>query len=688
MHARAITGCTAVLLSLAVFIGTAPAQERGIVNNATSPHAVMRSVNLGDVRWTDGFWADRFTVVRESTIPALWEYFGEPRMHHWKNFRKAAGLEEGGHVGTGWNDGDFYKWMEAVSHVYHVTQDPTLDRWLDEIIPVIAKAQQPDGYIHTHNQLKGIPPFYSLRHHELYDMGHLMTAACMHYRATGKTTFLAIATKNADMLCRTFLRDDPRLWPFGFNPSQIMGCVELYRTTGERRYLDLAMRFIENRGKTEPGTTISMEESAKHNHEGGTDVIQDRTPLREETEAVGHAVTATYLYTGAADAVMETGDIDLKAALDRIRGDIVRRKMYLHGGTAPLHRGMSIHHDDVHEAFSDAYHLPNRTGYNETCANIGLAMFNWRLLLMSGDAQYMDLVERVFYNGGISGLSLDGKQFLYTNVLRRYGEDVPLLNQDRRYRMTTQPSYCCPPQLARTIAKMHGYTYTTGDDAVWVHLYGANVLDTRLAKGQTVKLRQETRYPWEGDIRLTIEAAPSIPLSVKLRIPGWADGARITVNGRPVRTGTEPGSYAEVRRVWRSGDVLNLHLPMEVRMIRANPLVEETRNQVAVMRGPLVYCLESKDQPEGVDVMDVIVPHDIRWTPRYMPDLLMGVTVLDARAKALRDPEWSGAPYNDPHLYKALDNPDLRPVDIRLIPYCTWSNRGPSRMTVWMPVDW
>ena len=665
----------------------AVAQERAILDNSESPHSRLRSVDLDDVKWTDGFWADKFNVVKDVTIPKMWEYFHTDIGHHWINFRIASGLDEGPWKGRSWHDGDFYKWLEAMAYVYQVTGDAKLDRWMDEVVEVIGKAQEPDGYLSTHVILESPERFQDLHEHELYNMGHLMTVACIHHRVTGKTSLLKTARKTGDFLYATFKNGKPELAPFGFNPSNIMGAVELYRTTGDKKYLELANIFINNRGTSKVGETITREQAKAHACLPCTDRTQDRVPLRQETEAVGHAVTATYLYCGAADAHMETGDQGLMSALDRIWHDVTRRKMYIHGGVGPFTHGLSIRHDVVGEAFGDAYFLPNRKCYCETCANIGFAMWNWRMLNITAEAKYADVMERVLFNSGISGLGLDGDSFLYTNVLRRFGNDVPMDRSDRSKRWKERTGYCCPPQLARTIAQMHGYCYSTSHETLWVHFYGGNTLETTLPDEIPVKLRQTTDYPWNGAVRLTLESAPDKAFNLKLRIPRWAVGATVRVNGRLAETELDPGRYATLRRSWTAGDTVELDLPMRVRLMEANPLVEETRGQAAVMRGPVLYCLESVDLPEGVRVADVRLPKDIELKDRFDKDLLGGITVLEGQAVYRTDAEWSEQPYDAELLYREITNVDARSLELRLVPYHVWLNRGISQMSVWLPFD-
>ena len=629
------------------------------------PFARLKDVETGAVRWTDGFWADRFELCRGTIIPSMREALEEPKNAAFlENFHVAAGLKQGEHRGTKWSDGDCYKWMEAAAHVYGITGDEDLARQLDELIDVIAKAQEDDGYISTQVQLTERTRWDDLHTHELYNMGHLLTSACVHYRATGKDSFFGVAKTLGYCLCDVFLPRPPELAHFGFNPSNIMGAVDLYRATGEKKYLDLAGTFVSMRG-SQPG---------------GSDQNQARVPLRKETDAVGHAVTASYLYAGAADVYAETGEQALLDALNRIWEDVVERKMYITGGIGPLHRGLSQRRDSVHEAFAAAYELPNSTAYNETCANIGNAMWNWRMLAITGDAKYADVMEQVIYNTGLSGMSIDGKHFCYTNPLRWYGEDHGLLSNDSASRWFTFTCYCCPPQVARTIARMHEWVYGLSDEGVWVHLYGGSRLDTRLPDGSAVKLTQETRYPWDGHVEIAIEEAPSREISVCVRIPGWAEGAEVRVNGEPLSAGAKPGTYAQIKRAWTAGDRIEIDLPMPARLVRAHPRVEALRNQVAAMRGPVVYCLESVDLPEGVNIAEVHMPRDAALTLRHDEHTLGGVTLLEGEARRIASCEWSG------ELYKPLADTDGESIPVTLIPYYAWHNRGAAEMTVWLPI--
>ncbi|HEU5315802.1 MAG TPA: beta-L-arabinofuranosidase domain-containing protein [Chloroflexota bacterium] len=679
----------------------------GITKTDRSPFARLRSVDLKAARWRPGFWADRFERLRTVTLPHLWDLMDDPaRGHALTNLRIAAGEMEGEFAGTHWQDEWVYKWIEGASYVVGQTGDPDLDARMDEAIRVIARAQQPDGYLATQTIVRGWPRFERPQHHEVYVMGHLLSAACAHYRMTGKTTFLDVARKVGDYLHATFKPPrPPELEHKIFNPSQIMGLAELYRTTGEPRYLEAARFFVDYHGATP----------------GGSDQMQDRVPLREETQVVGHMVLSTYLYAGATDVVLETGDESLLHALDRLWHDLTEKRMYVHGGVAPVHRGHSVrpreviarhapagnaslqqqssrpageypahlihrHLDDVHEAAGDDYELPNGTAYNETCAQIGNVLWNWRLLEATGHARHAEIMELSLYNSVISGVGLDGRSWFYTNPLRFYGRDHKLLSQDAYERF--QPGrvhVCCPSNLTRAEAGVHGYLYARSDDGLALNLYAASDFDGTLPDGSRLALTQETDYPWDGTVTLTIRAAPERPIALLPRIPSWAGGVSIAVNGHDAAVAVQPGSYARVERAWRAGDVVTLHLPMAVRLLEGNHRIETTRNQVAVARGPLIYCLESPDLPEGVRLSDVHLPPDATLAPRHRPDLLGGVTVLEGEAEAVPGPDWQHAE-GLAALYRPLERATPTRCAITFIPYFAWANRGVSEMSVWLPL--
>jgi DUF1680 family protein len=647
-----------------------------LTDTTSSPFAQVRPVGLDEVRWTQGFWADRFEVCRDKTLPGLRSIMeGTNYSQFYENFRIAAGLSEGKHRGAPFNDGDFYKWLEGASAVLAVTHDAQLEQRIDEIVGVIAKAQRADGYIHTpilirqRNGDTEAKPFQDRLQFEMYNMGHLLTAACVHYRVTGRTNLLTVARKAADFLDETFRQPTAYLARNSICPSHYMGMVELYRATREPRYLELARRFFVMRDLVTDGT----------------DDNQDRIPFEEQTNAMGHAVRANYLYAGAADLFAETGDRALWTPLERIWTNVVEQKMYITGGCGALFDGASPDGAKdqksitrVHQAYGRNYQLPNTTAHNETCANIGNVLWNWRMFLVTGEARFIDVLELALYNSIISGGSLDGTNFFYANPLRAT-DPLPQPLRWQRARVPFISTFCCPPNLFRTTAEAVGYAYSKSGDALWVNLYGGSTVATKLTSGQTVKLSQQTDYPWNGKVSIKIGECGGSSFALKLRIPGWAAAATIRVNDRLAEETPVPGSYFELRRVWRPGDVVDLDLPMASKLMESNPLVEETLDQVAIQRGPIVYCLESTDLPKGTRPLDIEIPDNIDLLARYDGRFLGGVVLLEGQALARPEQNWTG------RLYRELPRSPARPVRVRFVPYFAWANRGSSEMTVWLP---
>jgi DUF1680 family protein len=643
------------------------------------PYSRVEPIRLSEVKWTGGFWHQRHTTCRDKMVPSMWEIMkGKKYKPFLEHFRIAAGVAEGDYHGAKWNDGDFYKWMEAVSALQAVEFDPEWARCLDEIIAIVAKAQRPDGYIHTpvlvaiRNGDRNAEPFADRFNFEMYNIGHLMTAACVHRQVTGKNEFLAIARKAGDFLDAAFRNPTPEQARHAICPSHYMGIIDLYRATGEVRYLELAKRLVRMRDLVV---------------DGGDD-NQDRVPLARQTEAVGHAVRATYLYAGIADLYAETGDAELWSPLEMIWRNLVEKKMYVTGGCGALYDGASPDGSKdqrsitrVHQAFGRNYQLPNTTAHNETCANIGNVLWNWRMFLASGDAKYVDVMELALYNSVLSGVGLSGTDYFYTNPLRQH-DTAPVQLRWSRTRVPFVTSFCCPPNVVRAVAEVNGYTYGKSDGTIWVNLYGSNTLDTTIAGRGRIRLEQKTDYPWDGEISITVLESGSAPIRLKLRIPGWAESARLKVDGAPVNVTTIPGTYATIERTWRPGTTIDLQIPMPPQLLESHPLVEETRNHVAIKRGPVVYCLESIDLPQGTSLADVRIPSDIELEPRFDARLLQGVTVLKGTAVTRPAGGWKGK------LYREFRRSGAVPVPVTCIPYYAWSNRGRSEMTVWLPLDY
>ncbi|MBN1131958.1 MAG: glycoside hydrolase family 127 protein [Bacteroidales bacterium] len=670
----------AFVIILLVFPLLLNGQDKAPADNSRSPFALMMGVNGNDVALTSGFWAERFIVCRDTMVPFMWSILNDADVSHaFRNFEIAAGHAEGNHSGPPFHDGDFYKWFESLVSVYMQTRKPELDEQMDDIIRIIAGSQREDGYIHTPviieqrkrsgNDLKA--EFRERLDFETYNMGHLMTAACLHYRATGKETLLNVAVKAADFLIDFYNRDPEELAQNAICPSHYMGIIELYRVTGEKKYLDLGRNLIDIRRMVR----------------NGTDHNQDRIPFREQTEAIGHAVRANYLYAGVADLVAETGDTTLLRPLEMIWNDLVKHKLYITGGCGALYDGVSPdgttynqpYIQQVHQAYGRPYQLPNITAHNESCANIGSVLWNWRMLMISGEAKYAEMVEQTLYNSVLSAVSLDGKRYFYTNPLR-VDFDLPYtLRWSKEREEYISLCNCCPPNVVRTVSEIHNYLYSLSEGTVWFHLYGSSHLDTHLPDGSKVILHQETDYPWEGTVMLTLEEVPRNNLILKLRIPSWADGSKVYVNEQLCQTPVVPGTYLTIEKNWRKGDKIRLELPVKTKLIESNPLVEETRNELAVRRGPIVYCLESPDLPQNVRVSDIGIPADIHLSPEKIEIDGSQLISLKGEALIINQDDW------DDELYREISDRQPVPLIIRLIPYFAWGNRGKSEMTVWIP---
>jgi hypothetical protein len=634
---------------------------------------------MGDVHWTKGFWADKMQICKDSMIPGLWKTYTSVEISHaYKNFQIAAGLDSGSHAGPSFHDGDFYKLIEAVASLYSITKDKKLDEMMDSVITTIAKAQREDGYIYTDALIKqrntGVKSQFEDRlSFEAYNFGHLMTAACIHFRATGKTTLLDVAVKATDYLYGFYKKASPELARNAICPSHYMGVVEMYRTTGDPRYLELAKHLIDIKGKIEDGS----------------DDNQDRVPFRQQITAMGHAVRANYLYAGVADLYAETGEDSLLYCLDKIWNDVVQHKMYVTGACGALYDGVSpnaVSYDpskiqQVHQAYGSPYQLPNETAHNETCANIGNLLWNWRMLQITGRAKYADVLELALYNSILSGINLEGTKFFYTNPLR-VSDDFPdrLRWSGGRVKYISL-SNCCPPNVVRTIAEVSNYAYNISSKGLYVNLYGGNTLSTHLADGSLLKLTQLSNYPLDGIIKITINKVDAGTFSFFLRIPGWCNNASLLVNGKPTDVKLVPGEYAQIYRQWKEGDCLELNLLMKVTLLAANPLVEEIRNQIAVKRGPIVYCIESVDIPAGKKISGVTIPVETRWAGKISKIADNNIIQLRGNIKYFEESGWQHK------LYQPVSQKRPELMGLKLIPYYAWANRGKSEMSVWMPVS-
>jgi DUF1680 family protein len=652
-----------------------------LVDTSSSSKAKLRPFSLDAVRWTKGFWAERYEQSRDVTLRKLWDLAADPEAGHvLDNMRIAGGLKQGEFAGTNWQDAWLYKWIESAAAFYAITRDPWIEERMDAAIELIAAAQEDDGYIATQITTRNKPRFTDPREHEVYSMGHLLTAACVHHRVTGKDSLLKVATRCGDFLCETL---GVSVAPcYAHNPSAVMGLVELYRETGQRKYLDCAKMIVDRRGEAPKRGGLFY----KGPGVAGTDLIQDRTPLRKSWEVVGHNVFFTYLYAGAADVYLENGDQTLWPPLDRLWNDLTQKKMCINGGVSPMGHGLSKGNDPVCEAVGPPYYLPCADCYNETCGQIGNLMWNYRMLCARPDAKYADIMELELYNGFLAGIGLDGESWFYRNSLRFHDDSSHLAGGHNFLAERVLPGrkrICCPTNLLRTIAELQRYLYSRDDLGLWIHHYGGNTLSTHMSDGNRLKLTQKTNYPWDGKIVISLDKVDSAePFAIRVRIPGWATGATAAINGADSTNTPVAGQYLFMKRPWRSGDVVELNLPMRVRLMQAHPKAEQLRNQVAVMRGPLLYCLESKDLSEGIDLNNVYISDDLQLDAQAADDLSFGIVALTGKALYREEPSWTG------ELYRKVERQPMKPLPIRMIPYFAWANRGPAAMSVWLPVVW
>lgn len=683
------------LLCLLLIALSASAQNRGLTNTASSKYSVMTAPDLDQVKWTNGFWKERFDVFKDTMIMSMWRTLKDPEISHaYRNFEIAAGHCSGVHCGPPFHDGDFYKFFEGVATIFAQTKSAELNKMMDEIIVVVGKAQRNDGYIHTPviiSELnKGIDShqhalvtgtqvgekddkaFGNRLNFETYNLGHLMMAGIIHRRATGKSALFDIAVKATDFLCHFYETATAELARNAICPSHYMGVVEMYRETKNTRYLELSKNLIDIRGMVDEGT----------------DDNQDRVPFRQQYKAMGHAVRANYLYAGVADVYTETGEAQLMKNLTSIWDDIVYRKMYITGACGALYDGTSpdgtFYTPDsiqkVHQSYGRAYQLPNSTAHNETCANIGNMLFNWRMLLATGDAKYADILETALYNSVLSGISLDGKRFFYTNPLRISFDFPYVMRWSKEREEYIKLCNCCPPNTVRTLCQAQNYAYSVSENTVWCNLYGGSELQYPIFGKEKIHLTQTTDYPWDGAINIAVNNAPrKKAVTIKLRIPEWCDNASFSVNNEHANHVQAANSYVEITRVWKKGDVIRLNLEMKAKLMESNPLVEESRNETAIKRGPIVYCLEGIDIKDGKKIDNVLIPADIQLTPRKMMIDGSELTVLDGKARLVNDKSWENT------LYREVGNTDGT-VNITLIPHFAWGNRGKAEMSVWLPL--
>lgn len=641
---------------------------RGVIGLHDSAGVTLRPLSRDSVSITGGFWASRQRVNRDVLLPTAAERLEEAGNFH--NLRLAAGKTRGTYRGRVFYDSDVYKWLESLSWEQGREPSAQFAEWHHQTTNLLADTQEPDGYLNSYFQVSGDDRFTDLASgHELFCAGHLIQAAIADNRVAGDDHLLRVARRFADLLTNTFGPDRRHGVPG--HPEIEMALVELYRLTGNRPYLDLAQYFVDARGYglLGPGRYSSA-------------YFQDHVPVREASHIEGHAVRSTFFTAGVTDVYIETQDPALLEAMKRQWADMVSGKTYITGGIGSRW---------YTESFGDPYELPPDRAYCETCASVGSIMWSWRMLLITGDARYAELVERTLYNAFAAGLSVDGTRFFYTNPLQLRSGTRP--DHDRHPAHGRQPWYhtaCCPPNVMRMLATLDQYLATHDHSGLQLHHYTPSSIDTSL-DGAPVGLRVQTDYPWSGRVEIAITGATGNPWTLSLRIPAWCTNPTVAVNGSEPRREPRPGEYLRLHQPWRTGDEIILDFRATPRLTMAHQRVDATRGTVAIENGPLVYCLEHCDQAPGVGIDDLAIdndPHHLKTVD--CPKLLGGVMAIEARGFVRRtEPSAAGAmdhaglPYTDATPAGASD-PIATPL--RAIPYYAWANREIGSMRVWVPI--
>ncbi len=634
----------------------------------------IQAIPFTNVKVTDNFWRPRLEINRTVTIPASFEQC--KATGRIKNFEMAAAREGKFCTVYPFDDTDIYKTIEGASYSLKVHPDPKLEAYIDTLITLIKSAQEPDGYLYTARtidpmnvgRMVGSERWVKEREHshELYNAGHLYEAAYAHYLATGKKSLLNIALDNANLIESVFGPAKRHVAP-GHQVIE-MGLVKLYRITGEEKYLNLAKYFLDERGR------VKYDSMSKDVFRNGM-YWQDHKPVTTQTEAVGHAVRAVYMYSGMADVAALTGDKDYVNAIDKIWENAVNKKLYVTGGIGAAGDG---------ERFGNDYELPNATAYCETCASIGNVYWNHRMFLLHGDSKYIDVLEKSLYNSLLSGIGMDGKTFFYTNTLQI--KDHFRHPDIETKRSTWFPCSCCPTNVTRILPSVPGYAYAQRGDDVYVNLFISGSADMKTSKGTSLTIKQESNYPWDGNIRISLEPQRTSRLKLLVRVPGWAaqkalpgdlyhfkpaDAVAIQpkVNGKPVEIKMDKG-YLVIDREWRKGDYVELSLPMDIQKVYGNDLLAENVGKVALQRGPLMYCAEAVDNSGKVSTL--VLPAGGKLSVESRPDLLGGVVVLKGEATV-------------PTIAQDGTSISTQVRSFTAIPYYAWAHRGEGEMTVWFP---
>jgi DUF1680 family protein len=640
-----------------------------------------------------GLWHAYQVLVRDKVIPYQWkamndEIPGAPKSHSVENFRIAAGIRDGNYEGMVFQDSDLAKWLEAAGYLldHDASRGGALRAWVDEAVDLIARAQQPDGYVNTFFTVREpARKWKNLREaHELYCAGHLIEAGVALYEGSGNKKLLDVVRRLADHIDSRFGTEKSKVCGYCGHEEVELALVKLGRLTGEQKYIRLASFFVEQRGQ--PPNYFEIESSAPGYSPifgiKSLDYYQAHVPVRQQKDAVGHAVRAMYLYSAMADLARETRDTGLTEACGRLWESVTRRKMYITGGI-----GSSAYL----ESFGADFDLPNDTAYAETCAAIGLFLFSSRMARLHDESKYVDVMERALYNGIISGLALDGESYFYVNPLEVVPAVCDANGSYRHVKYRRQPWYgcaCCPPNIARTLASLGEHAYHRNGDTLFADLFHDGTV-TFEAGGKTARLRQRTRYPWDGVVTIRSEADAAVDFTLALRIPSWSRGHSVTLNGAALSGAAGPDGYARITRRWAQGDTVVLTLPMRIERIHADRRVRADYGKVALQRGPLVYCLEEADN--GPHLGLIRLPPDAPLEPVERADLFSGVVAIQAKAVSGGSAAGGdggtgrGSAGTPGELYTRNGPPDIAAArPLLFIPYYAWANRSPGEMTVWV----
>jgi len=654
-----------LLLLITALLGSCSNKDIKIKDYPVMPVAFTK------VKFTDNFWLPRLDTNRKITIP--YDFNKCEETHRIDNFAIAGGIQEGSFVGIRYNDSDVFKVIEGASYSLNIHPDPELEKYLDNLIAKIAAAQEDDGYLYTCRTINpdslprytGLTKWSQLKDsHELYNIGHMYEAAVAYYQATGKKSLLDVAIKSANLINEVFGPGEDQLHGVPGHQEIEIGLVKLYRVTNDEIYLKLAKYFLDQRGNAEGHQLYVYGEDGNNK-----DYTQDHKPVIEQSEAVGHAVRAVYMYSGMADIAALTNDGKYKMAIDNLWSNVVSKKLYITGGIGSMHAG---------EAFGENYYLPNLSAYNETCAAVANMLWNQRMFLLNGDAKYIDVLERTLYNGFLSGVSIHGDRFFYPN---------PLESDGSHQRKPWFDCSCCPTNVVRFLPSLPGYVYANTKNDLFINLYIGNEAKINMNFGD-ILISQNTNYPWDGNVKIDIEPETKSKFTISLRIPGWAQNKPvpsdlyhymcesdqkplIKINNKEIKYKISKG-YAKINRQWEKGDIIEVNFPMPVRKVVANEKVTEDNGKFSIERGPIVYCAEWVDN--GGKVRNLLLDKNAEFTYEYNKTLINGLNILKGMSKSLS-------------LEKSDNSTIEKEQSFTAIPYYAWAHRGNGEMTVWFPYE-